>query len=183
MIAAALAVACLWELSAEEQEVGASCAAQFTIRRSARHFAGRGVVLTEVKTRHARRTIELSPKAIRVLRRHRREQNRTRLRLGPVWRNHDLVFPSRTGTPWEPHNFWRAFKRIARRAEVDRPQEISPHTLRHTAATIWIQAGEDLHTISRRLGHSSAAFTMDRYGHLLPGMQTKAAAALDHLLS
>ncbi|MEE2612082.1 MAG: hypothetical protein VYB24_07890, partial [Pseudomonadota bacterium] len=38
-------------------------------------------------------------------------------------------------------------------------------------------------TISRRLGHSSAAFTMDRYGHLLPGMQTKAAAALDHLLS
>ena len=105
------------------------------------------------------------------------------MRRGPVWRNHDLVFPSRTGTPWEPHNFWRAFKRIAQRAEVDRPHEISPHTLRHTAATMWIQAGEDLHTISRRLGHSSAAFTMDRYGHLLPGMQTKAAEALDHLLS
>jgi integrase len=54
--------------------------------------------------------------------------------------------------------------------------------LRHTAATLWIKAGADLHGVSRRLGHASAAFTMDTYGHLVPGMQRQAAEALYHVI-
>ena len=56
------------------------------------------------------------------------------------------------------------------------------HTLRHTAASQWILAGVDLLTVSRRLGHSQASFTMDVYGHMLPGQQHQAAEALDHLI-
>jgi integrase len=56
------------------------------------------------------------------------------------------------------------------------------HSLRHSAASLWIRAGVDLLTVSRRLGHASAAFTMDSYGHLVAGQQAAAAAAMDHLI-
>lgn len=54
---------------------------------------------------------------------------------------------------------------------------------RHTTASQWIKAGVDLLTVSRRLGHGSASFTMDVYGHLLSGQQRAAAEALDHLIA
>ncbi len=57
------------------------------------------------------------------------------------------------------------------------------HTLRHTAATQWIAHDVDIFSVSRRLGHASAAFTMDVYGHLLKGQQRHASEALDHLLA
>ena len=51
-----------------------------------------------------------------------------------------------------------------------------------TAASLWLRAGVEVFTVSRRLGHGSAAFTVDTYGHLLRGQQRAAAEALDHLL-
>ena len=56
-------------------------------------------------------------------------------------------------------------------------------TLRHTVASQWIKQGADVFTVSRRLGHASAAFTMDVYAHLLKGQQTVAAEAMDALIA
>ena len=61
-------------------------------------------------------------------------------------------------------------------------RSINFHSIRHTAATHWIRHGADIYAISRRLGHASAAFTMDVYGRLLKG-QRRQAAALDHLIA
>jgi site-specific recombinase XerD len=57
------------------------------------------------------------------------------------------------------------------------------HTLRHSAASQWLRHGADVFSVSRWLGHASASFTMDTYGHLLAGQQRQAAEALDHLLA
>ena len=87
------------------------------------------------------------------------------------------------GTPWDYRNLNRRWRQLVdRTSALKRPKEITTHTLRHTAATHWIRAGVDIYTVSRRLGHASAAFTMDKYGHLLAGQQRQAAEALDHLL-
>ena len=51
------------------------------------------------------------------------------------------------------------------------------HDLRHTHATILLKAGVPVKVVSERLGHSSPAFTMTVYQHVLPGMQADAAAA------
>ncbi len=50
------------------------------------------------------------------------------------------------------------------------------HDLRHTHATLLIQTGVPVKVVSERLGHSSPAFTMTVYQHVLPGMQADAAA-------
>ena len=56
------------------------------------------------------------------------------------------------------------------------------HDLRHTHATYLLGAGVNIKVISERLGHASVAFTMDTYGHVMPGMQESAAEQLDRLI-
>jgi integrase len=56
------------------------------------------------------------------------------------------------------------------------------HSLRHTHVSMLIRAGVDILTISRRLGHSKAAITLDVYGHLIGGADAAAAKALEGLL-
>jgi integrase len=53
--------------------------------------------------------------------------------------------------------------------------------LRHTHASLLLEAGEHAKVVSERLGHSSVAFTLDTYGHLMPGMEEGAAAKLNGL--
>lgn len=59
---------------------------------------------------------------------------------------------------------------------------IGLHESRHTFASYLIAAGLDLKTISTYLGHASVAFTIDRYGHLLPDTHAEQAARLDAFL-
>jgi integrase len=56
------------------------------------------------------------------------------------------------------------------------------HGLRHTHATLLLKAGVPLKVVSERLGHSTPAFTMATYQHVLPGMQAEAAATFAALL-
>jgi integrase len=53
------------------------------------------------------------------------------------------------------------------------------HDLRHTCASLLIAAGAHPKAIQERLGHSSIQITMDRYGHLLPGVHESTTAALE----
>jgi integrase len=56
-------------------------------------------------------------------------------------------------------------------------RRIRLHDLRHTHASILLKAGVPVKVVSERLGHSSSAFTITVYQHVLPGMQADAAAA------
>jgi integrase len=85
-----------------------------------------------------------------------------------------LVFTNRDGNAIEPGNLRRrALKPIVQ--EVDAPWA-GFHTFRHTFASIHLSQGTNLLQLSRALGHHSAAFTLSRYTHLLPGDE---APALD----
>lgn len=60
--------------------------------------------------------------------------------------------------------------------------KLTLHGLRHTHATLLLQAGVPFKVVSERLGHSIPAFTMATYQHVLPGMQAQAAATFAALL-
>lgn len=57
------------------------------------------------------------------------------------------------------------------------------HDLRHTHATLLLQAGVNPKIVSERLGHHSVAFTLDTYAHVMPGMQAAAVRQLSDLLA
>jgi integrase len=51
------------------------------------------------------------------------------------------------------------------------------HDLRHTCASLAIASGADVLVLQRMLGHASAAMSLDRYGHLMPGQAGTSLAA------
>jgi integrase len=57
------------------------------------------------------------------------------------------------------------------------------HDLRHTTASQMLINGVDTRTVSKRLGHSKSSVTLDMCGHLIPGVQEKAAALMDEITS
>lgn len=147
--------------------------------RSARRFAGQGVQYKAPKSRRGSRTIRLSAEAVQVLRDHRRAQAEERLKLGPAYRDHGLVFASPTGEPQDARNLARAFARIVKGAGLG---ELRFHDLRHTAATLMLKGGVNVKVVSERLGHARVSFTLDVYSHVLPDMQQEAAEVLERLI-
>ena len=108
-----------------------------------------------------------------MLRDHRQRQLDERSQLGLSDRP-QLVFTNVDGGPIRPDSgISKRFDRLVR--ETDLPR-IRLHDLRHTHSAHLIASGTDLKAIATRLGHASVSFTLDRYGHLLPGRQAEAAA-------
>lgn len=60
--------------------------------------------------------------------------------------------------------------------------KVSLHSLRHLHTSLLIAKGQDPKSISERLGHSSTAFTLDRYGHIFKAYRHSTALPLDTLL-
>lgn len=58
-----------------------------------------------------------------------------------------------------------------------------PSDLRHTCTTLLLEAGVNPSAITQRLGHRSAAFLLDTYGHVLPHQQQEATERLGSLLN
>lgn len=125
------------------------------------------------KTAGSRRTIDLSPLMLTLIR--EQQQARTPNRDG-------LVFPTRHGHLFERQNFYnRYFKPAARDASLPR---LTFHHLRHTGASLMIEAGIDVKTISERMGHvDGGALVLRTYGHLYKGRGKQAALQLERLVT
>lgn len=138
-------------------------------------------VFTEPKSAKSRRTVALPSVAMTALRRHRVRQAEERLRLGEAWQDYGLVFTTEIGTPLLKGNFIRrSFKPLLRRAGLP---DIPFHSLRHTAASLLLGAGESLKTVQEMLGHSSITLTADIYGHISLAQQREAARKMDAILA
>jgi integrase len=128
-----------------------------------------------VKTERSRRTIPLSPALVALLRRHRVTQLEERMRAANQWTDTGLMFTTDLGNTVDPRNLLRVVEAAAKRIGLN---GVGAHTLRHSAATAWLEAGVHIKQVSDLLGHSSVAITGDVYGH---GSDQSARAAIDGL--
>ncbi len=132
----------------------------------------------EPKTSGSRRLIPLPAFAIDRLKRHRREQ-KDRLDALGIWRTNDSLVFDHSGEPWNPNTFGTEFARRARRLKLPR---VRLHDLRHSYATLMLESGVDLKTVSQALGHSTIRITADTYAHVTPAMRQSAAERLDRAI-
>lgn len=92
-----------------------------------------------------------------------------------------LIFPSPiTGGLRDPSSVTRKLHRMQKRAEI--PQ-IRFHDLRHSFATLSLEQGMDIKTVSHMLGHTDAGFTMNTYMHVTDNMQQTVANAMQSLIT
>ncbi|PLS75753.1 MAG: hypothetical protein CYG61_05460 [Actinobacteria bacterium] len=135
--------------------------------------------LSDVKTGSSRRTIGLDSTTVEVLRRWRKNQAEEKVLAGAAYDDSGLVFCRADGRLLHPDLFSQTFDRAVAKCDV---AEITLHDLRHTHATSF-KAGVPVKVVSERLGHSSPAFTMTVYQHVIPGMQAEAAAVFAALVA
>ncbi|MBW3604149.1 MAG: site-specific integrase [Actinobacteria bacterium] len=135
--------------------------------------------LSEPKSNRSGRVVDLDERTVAALRARRTQQAEHRLMCGPAWHDLDLVVTREDGLWIHPDWFSELFRR--RVAALGLPK-IRLHDLRHTHATLLLQAGVNAKIVSERLGHHSVAFTLDTYAHVIPGMQSDAVRRLSALI-
>ena len=131
---------------------------------------GPDVVICEPKTKAAVRTLILPPSVLKVMREYR-------ARVDSRW-----MFPSpkKEDSPMRPSSIHQRLHRILDHAGCDR---VRFHDLRHTFATLALQNGVDVKTVSGMLGHFSAGFTLDTYAHVTTAAQKEAARTMEKVLT
>lgn len=145
--------------------------ARTLVVRRALSVVRRHVSLKPPKTSQAR-TLTLDARTTAALAARREAQHAEAQREGPCWHNAwDLVFTGRSGLALSPDVVSRWFRDAVRAAGL-RPLRL--HDLRHTHATLMLQAGVPVKVVSERLGHASVQLTLDVYAHVLPAMDADA---------
>ena len=130
------------------------------------------------KTRNGRRSIEVDQGTVSILRSWRVRQAQERLALGPSYADSGHVFTSELGKPLHPDLTSKLFDRLVGASGLSR---IRFHDLRHTWATLALEAGVPAKIVSQRLGHSSIAITLDIYSHATPLMDREAGEMVARL--
>jgi integrase len=132
-----------------------------------------GLVYKTTKTEEPR-DIALPPGTAGVLEAHRLRQDKFRWQFGPDYRaDLDLIFANSDGTELKPDSISATVSRICRRLGL--PKGSSLHTVRHSHASILLEKGVAITTVSERMGHSSVRTTADIYSHALRGKDEEAA--------
>jgi integrase len=135
-----------------------------------------GLRIKAPKTKAGKRSVTISPWLVAELRAHQARQQERRLKLGMGRAPKDsLVFARWDGGLRAPHWLSQKFAQAMSALAID----CKLHGLRHTHVSQLIAAGLDVLTISRRIGHASAAITLTVYGHLFANTDAGAAEIME----
>lgn len=89
------------------------------------------------------------------------------------------LFPIEHLNLLKPQNIYREFKRIV--AGIGSPNTCF-HDLRHSYTVAAIRSGDDIKTVQENLGHATAAFTLDTYGHVTKQMKKESAERMEQFI-
>ena len=142
-----------------------------------------GATLAPTKNGRSR-TLKPAPFVMELLDRQYRAQAAQRLKMGDLWqgwqtaaeRKTALVFTTPEGRSISQASLRYHFKKVVEAIGVP---SCRVHDLRHTFAVLSLQNGDDIKTVQDNLGHATAAFTLDVYGHVSEKMKEDSAARME----
>jgi integrase len=152
---------------------------QLQVLRQLQRIPRQGLIFSEPKTASSRRCIALGREMLVKLRVHAVFQQQEKCFAGENWRENNLVFPTRIGTPMDPHRLMDSYKHLLKQAGLP---DCRLHDLRHTAATLMLGWGIHPKVVQERLGHARISHTLGTYSHVLPSIQEEAADKMDKLI-
>ena len=120
------------------------------------------VVITTPKAKSQRQLL-LAPATVAALRGHLQRQRKERMALGPDWTDSGYVFVDEAGVEIHPQRFTKLFDEVLKRTGAPK---IRLHDLRHTMASLALEAGVHPKVVQEQLGHSAIAVTLDTYSHV-----------------
>jgi integrase len=151
-----------------------------TVKRQINQLPRQGPTVGAPKTHSGVRIIRLGSTALDMLREQQQRLEQERLWAGHAWRENDLIFPSKVGTPFVPVSVQVDFRNGLEAAGLP---HIRFHDLRHTAASLMLSHGVPALVVSKILGHSSPSITLGIYAHASLDMQDQAASVMDDIVA
>ncbi len=121
-----------------------------------------------------------APYVMDLLQEQKELQRKWKAAAGSAWINSGLVFTNEQGRYVSFRALYDSFKKIVR--SLDMP-DVRIHDLRHTYAVNSLRAGDDIKTVQENLGHATAAFTLDFYGHCTDEMRQASANRMQAFIS
>ena len=141
-----------------------------SLRKSVR---GNGDKYALVPTKNGKeRHLTIAPFVVELLKKEKAKQDANRAYYEDLYEESGLVFTDESGHRITPQAAYRAFKLVV--TELGMPQARF-HDLRHSYAVASLRSGDDAKTVQENLGHATAAFTLDVYGHVTEQMKTESA--------
>ncbi|MGM9588024.1 MAG: site-specific integrase [Candidatus Limivicinus sp.] len=125
------------------------------------------------------RYLKLPAETMALLKEYRRWWVELRFKNGDRWAGTDYLFVQNDGKPINPDSISAWVSDFSKRHELS---HINPHAFRHTVASVLINNGQDIVTVSRRLGHSRTSTTLDIYSHMIDEADAEASECIADVL-
>jgi len=125
------------------------------------------------------RTITVAPYVVQTLKKVKHRQLVNRLQYGECYEDSGFVFTNPLGQHLKEHTVYKNYKKIVKELGLE---ESRFHDLRHSYAVASIRSGDDIKTVQEHLGHATASFTLDVYGHVTEKMQQESAARMEQFI-
>ena len=151
-----------------------------TVNKQLQLARGEDVPYQLVPTKNSKgRKITPASTVMAALKKQRSRQNEMRLQAGRMWENSGLVFTDELGHHLMHHTVYHNFKAVV--SSIGCP-DVRFHDLRHSYAVAAIRSGDDIKTVQGNLGHATAAFTLDVYGHITEQMKQESAERMERFI-
>ncbi|WP_147539130.1 site-specific integrase [Anaerotruncus rubiinfantis] len=146
-----------------------------TVNRTSNYTVKSGVFTDTPKTKGSRRSLKLPAAVLSLLRQFRAAQAEERLQLGDRWIDTDRLFVSWNGKPSHPNLAQNWLTKFCNRTGM---RHVSIHSFRHLNASLLINGGADVKTVSAVLGHAQTSTTLNIYAHSFAAAQAAALEAV-----
>ena len=138
------------------------------------YSAKRGIYEDTTKTGTVR-FIKLPTETMDLLRQYRRWYMELKIKNGDRWQDTGFLFVKENGEPMIPDGITAWLSEFSKRHDLP---HINPHAFRHTMASILINSGKDVVSVSKRLGHAKVSTTTDIYSHIIMEADEQASECL-----
>lgn len=139
-----------------------------------------GLIIKQPKTNNGIRTIAISKSLIIILKNHKVNQMKNKIRLGEQYKDNNMVCCYEDGHLFNPKRFSAKFNELLQKNDLP---IIRFHDLRHSHASLLVKMGVQPKEISSRLGHSNIGITMDLYSHLYEEADREVANMFEKLIN
>lgn len=150
-----------------------------SVRRTSCYTTGKGIYTDTTKTKKSQRSLKFPQEIMDLLHELQIEQAEERSKLGDYWVDTDRLFIKDNGEPQHPNTTYTWLKRFCEHNELP---FYGIYQFLHFFASVLVNEGVDIVSVSGALGHSMVATTSGIYCHLLENARARVSDAITNAL-